>query len=124
VATNVCQALYDGISWNDTLFTNVWSFTKAVRKAAEPSADDNAITGVGWHMVQFKGVYLDEYTDEYNAGDASARAVGPPHRYQFSVGVTGHAYLLEIEGLYTRGSRAGSAFDESVGGILEMSISD
>ena len=38
--------------------------------------------------------------------------------------MTGHAYLLEIEGLFTHGSRPGRTFGESVGGILEMDSSD
>ena len=33
-------------------------------------------------------------------------------------------YLLEIEGLFTQGSRPGRTFGESVGGILEMDSSD
>ena len=45
-------------------------------------------------------------------------------RVKLSVGVTGHAYLLEIEGLFTQGSRPGRTFGESVGGILEMDSSD
>jgi len=38
--------------------------------------------------------------------------------------MTSHAYLLEIEGLITRGSRPGRASGESVGGIFEMDSSD
>jgi len=44
--------------------------------------------------------------------------------FKLNVGVTGHAYLLEIEGLFTQGSRPGRTFGESVGGILEMDSSD
>ena len=39
---------------------------------------------------------------------------------KLSVGVTSHAYLLEIEGLFTQGSRPGRTLGESVGGIFEM----
>ena len=35
-----------------------------------------------------------------------------------------NAYLLEIEGLFTQGSRPGRTVGESVGGILEMDSSD
>jgi hypothetical protein len=38
--------------------------------------------------------------------------------------VTGHAYLLEIEGLFIRGSRPGRNVGQSVGGNLEMDSSD
>ena len=43
---------------------------------------------------------------------------------KLSVGVTCHAYLLEIEGLFTQGSQPGRTVGESVGGILEMDSSD
>ena len=43
---------------------------------------------------------------------------------KLSVGVTGHADLLEIEGLFTQGSQPGQTVGESVGGILEMASSD
>ena len=38
--------------------------------------------------------------------------------------MTGHAYLLKIEGLFTQGSRLGRTFGESVGGILKVDSSD
>ena len=44
--------------------------------------------------------------------------------FKLSVGVTYHAYLLDIEGLFTQGSRPGRTVGESVGGILEMDSSD
>jgi hypothetical protein len=44
--------------------------------------------------------------------------------FKLSVGVTCHAYLLEIEGLFTQGSQPGRTVGESVGGILEMASSD
>jgi hypothetical protein len=43
---------------------------------------------------------------------------------QLSVGVTGHAEILEIEGLLTQGSRPGRTFGESVGEVIEMGSSD
>ena len=43
---------------------------------------------------------------------------------KLSVSVTGHAYLLEIEGLFTQGSQAGRTSGESVGGIFEMESTD
>jgi len=42
---------------------------------------------------------------------------------ELSVGVTGHAEILEIDGLFTQGSRPGRTCGESVGGILVMSSS-
>jgi hypothetical protein len=45
-------------------------------------------------------------------------------RVKLSVGVTCHAYLLEIKGLFARGSRPGRTLGESVGGIFEMESSD
>ena len=47
-----------------------------------------------------------------------------PLYFKLSVSVTGHAYLLEIEGLFTPGARPGRSFGESVGGILVMVIYD
>jgi len=44
--------------------------------------------------------------------------------FKLSVGVTCHAYLLEIEGLFTQGSRPGRTVGEWVGGIIEMDSSD
>jgi len=41
-----------------------------------------------------------------------------------SVRLTCHAYLLEIEGLFTQGLRPGRTVGESVGGILEIDSSD
>jgi len=43
---------------------------------------------------------------------------------KFSVGVTCHAEILEIEGLFTQGSRPGQTVGESVDGILAMDSSD
>jgi hypothetical protein len=43
---------------------------------------------------------------------------------KLSVGVTGHAAILEIEGLFTQGSRPGRTLAESVGGIFAMDSSD
>ena len=43
---------------------------------------------------------------------------------KLSVGVTYHADLPEIKGLFTQGSRPGRTVGESVGGILEMYGSD
>ena len=45
-------------------------------------------------------------------------------RVKLSVGVPGNAYLLEIEGIFTHGSRPGRTVGESVGGIFQMDISD
>jgi hypothetical protein len=47
-----------------------------------------------------------------------------PNRLKLSVVVTSHAYLLEIQGLFTQGSRPGRTLGESVGGISEMESSD
>ena len=41
---------------------------------------------------------------------------------KLSVGVTGHAYLLEIEGLFTQGSRPGRTFGDSVGGSSKWTV--
>jgi hypothetical protein len=38
--------------------------------------------------------------------------------FKLSVGVPGNAYLLEIEGLFTHGSRPGRTVGESVCGIF------
>jgi hypothetical protein len=43
---------------------------------------------------------------------------------KFSVGVTGHPGILEIEGPFTQGSSAGKTLGESVNGIFEMDSSD
>jgi len=43
---------------------------------------------------------------------------------KLSVGVTSHADLLGIEGLFTPGSRTGRTVVESVVAILEMASSD
>ena len=50
----------------------------------------------------------------------------PDTEFKLSVGVPfpGNAYLLEIEGLFTHGSRPGWTVGESVGGIFQMDISD
>jgi hypothetical protein len=48
----------------------------------------------------------------------------PPFLIKLSVGVACHAYLLEIEGLFTRGSQPGRTVGELVGGILAMGRSD
>jgi len=70
-------------------------------------------------------------------GRRAARGSAPPPRagyilgsprhgmpFKLSVGETNPSYLLEIEGLFTRGSRPGRTVGESVGGILEMDSSD
>jgi len=44
--------------------------------------------------------------------------------FKLSVGVPRNAYLLEIEGLFTHGSRPGRTVGESVGGIFQVDISD
>jgi hypothetical protein len=44
--------------------------------------------------------------------------------FKLSVGVTCHPYLLEIEGLFTQGWRAGRTFGVSVDTIFEMDSSD
>jgi hypothetical protein len=48
------------------------------------------------------------------------------HRMPFklSVSMTAPAYLLEIEGLFTQGSRPGRTIGESVGGMMVMDSSD
>ena len=43
---------------------------------------------------------------------------------QVSAGVTGHVYLLDLEGLLTQGWQPGRSFGEAVGGILAMDSSD
>jgi len=66
----------------------------------------------------------------YNAGlnpmVGPGRYRAPCHRMpvKLSVGVTGHVFLLEIDGLFTQGSRPGRTSGESVGGIFEMDSSD
>jgi hypothetical protein len=61
---------------------------------------------------------------EWRQGRPSA-ARGPLGSvFKLSVGETGHAHLLEIEGIFTQGSRTGQTFGESVGGIFEMDSSD
>jgi hypothetical protein len=50
--------------------------------------------------------------------------VKPETGFKRSVGVTGHFYLLEIDGLFTHGSRPGRTSAESVGGTFEMDYSD
>ena len=44
--------------------------------------------------------------------------------FKLSVGMTNHPEYLEIDGLFTQGSRPGRNFDESIGGILEMDSYD
>ena len=48
----------------------------------------------------------------------------PGRVFKLSVGMTSHAEVLEIEGLFTQGSRPGRTFGESVGGMFEMDSSD
>jgi hypothetical protein len=48
---------------------------------------------------------------------------GPP-ALKLSAGVTGHAYLLEIEGLLAQASRHGRTVGETVGGMFDMDSSD
>jgi hypothetical protein len=43
---------------------------------------------------------------------------------KLSAGVTGPPYLLEIDGLFTQGSRLGRTLGESVGGIFALDGSD
>jgi hypothetical protein len=43
---------------------------------------------------------------------------------KLSVGLTGHAEILEIEGLLSQGYRPGRTVAESVGGSFEMDGSD
>ena len=43
---------------------------------------------------------------------------------KLSVGVTRHAEILRIEGLFTQGSRPGRTFGELVGGIFDLDCSD
>ena len=53
--------------------------------------------------------------------------VAPPRNeamLKLSVRDTSIPYLLEIEGLFTQGSRPGRTFGESVGGIFKMDSSD
>ena len=40
--------------------------------------------------------------------------------FKLSVGVTGHPYLLEIDGLFTQGSRTDRTLGESVGVIFAL----
>ena len=54
---------------------------------------------------------------------AGASSVGAFH-FKLSVGVTSHAYLLEIDGIFTQGSRPGRTLGESVGGMFETDSSD
>jgi hypothetical protein len=44
--------------------------------------------------------------------------------FKLSVGIPGNAYLLEIEGLFTHGSRTGRTVGTSVAGICQMDTSD
>jgi hypothetical protein len=57
------------------------------------------------------------YSDR-RARARTARAGG------LTLSVRGTLYLLVIEGIFTQGWRPGRAVGESVGGILEMDISD
>jgi hypothetical protein len=43
---------------------------------------------------------------------------------KLSVGVTGHSYLLEIDGLFPQRWRSGRTFGDTVGGFLVMDSSD
>jgi hypothetical protein len=45
-----------------------------------------------------------------------------PHSLKLSVGLTGQVYLLDIEGLYTQGSRPARTVGGSVGEILEWTV--
>jgi hypothetical protein len=56
------------------------------------------------------------------AGGASHKL--PSRSFTLSVSVPGNAYLLEIEGLLTQGSRPGWTVGESVGGNFKMDSSD
>jgi hypothetical protein len=72
------------------VLTNMWSFTKAARKAIEPSADDNVTPGGGCHKVKFKGVYLSVYKDRYVAGVSRAAARGQADAARAAAGVCVH----------------------------------
>jgi hypothetical protein len=52
------------------------------------------------------------------------RYIFSANQLKLSVGVTSHAYLLGIQGLFTQGSRHCRTLGESVGGISEMDSSD
>jgi len=54
--------------------------------------------------------------------EPSNRSLSPSLKINEST--TGHAYLLEIRGLFNEGSRPGRTFRESVGGILKIDRSD
>jgi hypothetical protein len=47
---------------------------------------------------------------------------GPETGFKLSVGLTGQVYLLEIEGLFTPGSRPGRTVGGSVGGIFLIGL--
>jgi hypothetical protein len=52
--------------------------------------------------------------------DAISRRTIDVASFTLSVGVRGNAYLLEIEGLFTRRSRPGRTVGKPVGGIFQM----
>ena len=53
-----------------------------------------------------------------------ATSQGRMHILKLSVGVPRNANLLEIEGLFTQGSRPGRSFNKPVGGTFEVDSSD
>ena len=54
------------------------------------------------------------------AGEGTKPILLNPTSYlRLNVGVTSHAEIFEIEGLFTQGSRPGRTFGKSVGEILE-----
>jgi hypothetical protein len=66
----------------------------------------------------------EEPSFSIRSSQRSGTGAGTNYKVKLSVGVTSHAYLLEIQGLFTQGSRHCRNLGESVGGISEMDSSD
>jgi hypothetical protein len=96
-------------------------FEHNLRRYAVAAADADAVAAAA-----ARGTDSAKLVADVVAEGAVATTVGPGRciNLNLSVGVTTHAYLLEIEGLFTQGSRSGRILGESVGGSLEMDSSD
>jgi hypothetical protein len=80
----------------------------------------------GRYSSTSRGIEI-EYNNLTIWNAAEDYSIGPPITttpVKLSVGVPGNAYLLEIEGLFTHGSRPGRTVGESVGGIFQIDMFD
>jgi hypothetical protein len=82
------------------------------------AADDVATD----HIVNLLQLSPSKHAGNYNT--RTALVDGLEECVKLSVGVPGNAYLLEIDDLFTRGSRPGRTDGDSEGGIFYVCSSD